>query len=86
LLNIPIEKFGLPLPLTEAHPVHLTNDGSLTVLPVKDGKGVTFILLLKEKGRNISIEVPETLLSASHAQILDALLEGVRRFSVVTKD
>jgi len=86
LLNIPIEKFGLPLPLTQAHPVHLTNDGSLTVLPVSDREAVRFILLLKEKGRNISIELPETLLSASHAQILAALLEGVRRFSVITKD
>lgn len=86
LLNIPIEKFGLPLPLTKAHPVHLTDDGSLTVLPVKDRKAVSFILFLKEKGRNISIEVSDTLLSASHAEVLDALLESVRRFSVITKD
>jgi hypothetical protein len=86
LLNIPIEKFGLPLPLTKAHSVHLTDDGSLTVLPVKDRKAVNFILFLKEKGRNISIEVPEILLSASHAEIMDTLLEGVRRFSVITKD
>jgi hypothetical protein len=58
----------------------------LTVLPGKERQVVSFILFLKEKGRNISIEIPETLLSASLAQILDALLEGVRRFSVVTKD
>jgi len=86
LLSIPIEKFSLPLPLTQAHPVHLIDDGSLTVLPVKDRKAVSFILLLKEKGRNIRIEVPEARLSASHAEILDTLLEGVRRFSVNTKD
>ena len=86
LLNIPIERFSLPLPLTKAHSVHLTDDGSLTVLPVKDKKTVSFILILKEKGRNISIEVPEERLLASHAEILDTLLEGARRFSVITKD
>ena len=86
LLNIPIEKFGLPLPLAKAYPVHLAKDGSLTALPVKGREAMSFILFLKEKGRNTSIEVPETLLSASHAEILEALLESVRRFSVVTKD
>ena len=86
LLNIPIEEFALPLPLTKAHLVHLTDEGSLTVLPVKDREAVSFILFLKEKGRNISIEVPEKLLSAPHAEIIATLLESVRRFNVITKD
>jgi hypothetical protein len=86
LLNVPIDRLGFRLPLTKAHSVHLTEDGSLTARPIKDGKAVGFILFLKEKGRNISIEVPETRLSASHAEILDTLLDSVRHFRVTTKD